>query len=123
LQDKQGNIWFSNWGGAYRYDGKSFIKMDGLSTVLLILLRELSKTKRYLWFGGAGGLWRYDGKSFTHFTVKDGVINSNIGSFMEAGKGNDVWSILEDRTGNLWIGTRNTGLYRFDGKSFTSFSD
>lgn len=24
LQDKNGNIWFTNWGGAYRYDGKSF---------------------------------------------------------------------------------------------------
>jgi ligand-binding sensor domain-containing protein len=24
VQDKDGNIWFSNWGGAYRYDGKSF---------------------------------------------------------------------------------------------------
>ncbi|MBK7477206.1 MAG: hypothetical protein IPI11_14830 [Haliscomenobacter sp.] len=24
LQDKNGNIWFSNWGGAYRYDGKTF---------------------------------------------------------------------------------------------------
>lgn len=33
LQDKQGNIWFSNWGGAYRYDGKTFTgfkKSDGL---------------------------------------------------------------------------------------------
>lgn len=25
VQDKNGNIWFSNWGGAYRYDGKTFI--------------------------------------------------------------------------------------------------
>jgi ligand-binding sensor domain-containing protein len=24
LQDKNGNLWFSNWGGAYRYDGKTF---------------------------------------------------------------------------------------------------
>jgi ligand-binding sensor domain-containing protein len=111
-------------GRSHRYDGKSFIKMDGLSTgPVNPITRIIEDKKGNLWFGGAGGLWRYDGKSFTHFTVKDGVINSNIGSFMEAGKGNDVWSILEDRTGNLWIGTRNTGLYRFDGKSFTSFSD
>jgi ligand-binding sensor domain-containing protein len=123
LQDKNGNIWFSNWGGAYRYDGKSFTgftKKEGLSVD--VVTRIIEDSKGNLWFGGAG-LCRYDGKSFTHFTVKDGVINSKIGSFMDVGKGNDVWSILEDRTGNLWIGTKNTGLYRFDGKSFTSFSE
>ena len=124
LQDKKGNIWFSNWGGAHHYDGKSFIKADAISTgPVSPIARIIEDKKGNLWFGGAGGLWRYDGKSFTHFIVKDGVNNSNIGSFMDTGKSNDVWSILEDRTGNLWIGTRNTGLYRFDGKSFTSFSE
>ena len=37
LQDKNGNIWFSNWGGVYRYDGKTFTsvtKSDGLPVVL-----------------------------------------------------------------------------------------
>ncbi len=107
LQDKSGNIWFSNWGGAYRYDGKSFLKMEGLSTSPIT--RIIEDKNGNLWFGGAGGIWQYDGKSFTHFTTKDGLIN------------NDVWSILEDRGGNLWIGTRSTGLSRYDGKTFTSF--
>ena len=77
LQDKDGNIWFSNWDGAYRYDGKSFTsftKKDGLSDDLIA--RIIEDKKGNLWFGGAG-LSRYDGKSFTRFTTKDGV--SNIG--------------------------------------------
>jgi ligand-binding sensor domain-containing protein len=65
----------------------------------------------YLWFGGKGGICRYDGTNFTCFSTKDGLID------------NDVWSMLEDSTGNLWIGTRNTSLYRYDGKSFISFSE
>ena len=111
LQDKNGDIWFSNWGGAYRYDGKSFTsftKKDGLSGDMVT--RIIEDKKGNLWFGGAG-LSRYDGKSFTRFTTKDGLIN------------NSIWSILEDKTGNLWVGTRETGLYLYDGKTFMTYSE
>ena len=36
---------------------------------------------------------RYDGKSFTTFSTSQGLAN------------NIVWSITEDKTGNLWFGT------------------
>ena len=111
LQDKDGNIWFSNWGGVYRYDGKSFTTFteeDGLSGDMVA--RIIEDKKGNLWFGGAG-LSRYDGKSFTRFTTKDGL--ANLG----------VWSILEDKSGNLWVGTRETGLYLFDGKAFINYSE
>ena len=110
-QDKNGNIWFSNWGGVYRYDGKSFTsftKKDGLSGDMVA--RIIEDKKGNLWFGGAG-LSRYDGKSFTRFTTKDGL--PNLG----------VWSILEDKTGNLWVGTRETGLYFYNGKKFITYSE
>lgn len=111
VQDKNGNIWFSNWGGAYRYDGKSvtsFTKKDGLADNMVA--RIIEDKKGNLWFGG-GGLSRYDGKSFTRFTTKDGL--PNLG----------VWEILEDRSGNVWVGTRETGLYLFDGKKFITYSE
>jgi len=111
LQDKNGNIWFSNWGGVYRYDGKSFTsftKKDGLSGDMVA--RIIEDKKGNLWFGGAG-LSRYDGKSFTRFTTKDEL--PNLG----------VWSILEDTNGNLWVGTRETGLYLYDGKTFITYSE
>ncbi|MFM9947574.1 MAG: two-component regulator propeller domain-containing protein [Saprospiraceae bacterium] len=34
-----------------------------------------------------------------------------------------IWAILEDKTGNLWVGTRETGLYLFDGKIFIDYSE
>lgn len=112
-QDKSGNIWFGNWGGAYRYDGKSFTsftKKDGLNGGVTRIIEDQNGN---LWFGGdaGAGLSRYDGSSFTHFTTQDGLIN------------NSIWSILEDRAGNIWIGTRETGLTRYDGKSFITFSE
>jgi ligand-binding sensor domain-containing protein len=113
LQDKNGNIWFSNWGGVYRYDGKSFTsftKSDGLAGGVTRIIEDKNGN---LWFGGDGGagLSRYDGKSFTPFTTKDGLLNYSI------------WSILEDKTGNLWVGTRENGLYLFDGKTFIVYSE
>jgi ligand-binding sensor domain-containing protein len=111
LQDKNGNIWFSNWGGVYRYDGKSFTtftEKDGLSGDMVT--RIIEDKKGNLWFGGAG-LSRYDGKSFTRFTTKDGL--PNLG----------VWSIFQDTNENLWVGTRETGLYQFDGKTFITYSE
>ena len=110
LQDKSGNIWFSNWSGVYRYDGKtftSFTKNDGLADD--VVTRIIEDKKGNLWFGG--GLSRYDGKSFTRFTTKDGIKNSGI------------WSILEDNTGNIWVGTTETGLYLYDGKTFITYSE
>jgi ligand-binding sensor domain-containing protein len=111
VQDKNGNIWFSNWGGAYRYDGTSFTSFaatDGLFDGMVA--RIIEDKKGNIWFGGAG-ISRYDGKSFTRFTAKDGL--SNIGS----------WSILEDTIGNLWVGTKEKGLYIFDGKEFINYSE
>jgi streptogramin lyase len=66
LQDTKGNIWFTNWIGAYRYDGKSFTtftKNNGLCNDAVT--RIIEDKKGNLWFGGNGGLFRYDGKSFT----------------------------------------------------------
>jgi ligand-binding sensor domain-containing protein len=35
--------------------------------------------------------------------------------------GDNVHAILQDKTGNLWFATTGDGVYRYDGKSFTSF--
>jgi ligand-binding sensor domain-containing protein len=110
VQDKNGNIWFSNWGGVYRYDGKSFTSFTAIDGLSGIVTRIIEDKNGNLWFGG-DGLSRYDGKSFTRFTTKDGL--PNLG----------VWSILEDKTGNVWVGTRETGLYLYDGKTFITYSE
>jgi ligand-binding sensor domain-containing protein len=117
MQDKNGNIWFSNWGGAYRYDGKSFksfTKQDGLPGMVTRIIEDKNGN---LWFGG-DGICRYDArlpdghvKSFTCFTTKDGLAHSG------------VWSVLEDKTGNIWVGTWETGLHLYDGKTFITYSE
>ena len=109
LQDKNGNLWFSNWGGVYRYDGKiitSFSAKEGITGRMIASIIEDKMGN--IWFSG-DGLYRYDGKSITPYTTKDGL--ANLGG----------WSILEDAIGNLWVGTKEKGLYIFDGKEFINY--
>lgn len=48
-------------------------------------------------------VWQYDGKLFT-----------NISSSIPAPS---FWDVLEDRNGNLWFGSRDSGVYLYQAKS------
>lgn len=57
------------------------------------------------------GVYRYDGTSFTNLTSK--LSSPRYSSF---------WDVLEDRKGNLWFASRNSGVYCYNGKSFQHFT-
>jgi ligand-binding sensor domain-containing protein len=57
------------------------------------------------------GVFRYDGTSFTNLTSK--ISSPRFASF---------WDVLEDRKGNLWFGTKDSGVYYYNGKSFQHFT-
>src|SRR6187402_945341 len=57
------------------------------------------------------GVFRYDGTSFTNLTGK--MISPRFSSF---------WDVLEDRKGNLWFASKDSGVYYYDGKSFRHFT-
>ncbi len=59
-----------------------------------------------MWFGTWDGLNRYDGYDFTVY--KNNPENPNSLS------NSSIWSLYEDRTGTLWIGTFGGGLNKFD---------
>jgi ligand-binding sensor domain-containing protein len=54
------------------------------------------------------GVWRYDGKLFTNITS---AISSP-----------SFWDVLEDRKGNLWFGSKDSGIYCYNGKSFLHYT-
>ena len=108
IQDKKGNIWIASWEGVFRYDGKSFTNMtSGVSSSRFFSVLE--DRKGTLWFGSIGaGVYYYNGQIFKNFTIKDGLLN------------NDVGSVYEDKKGNIWFGVFG-GASRYDGRSFRNF--
>ncbi len=54
------------------------------------------------------GVWRYDGKLFTNIT--------------SAIKSPSFWDVLEDRNGNLWFASKDSGVYCYNGKSILHYT-
>ena len=120
LEDRRGNIWFATTdSGIYYYNGKSiqhFTTTDGLPNNRVMSVYE--DKAGIIWFGTGGGISRYDGKSFQNFknpnpsrVYKEGNW-SNVTTW-----NNDITTIIEDKTGKLWIGTRGD-TFVYDGKTF-----
>lgn len=134
LEDRKGNLWFGSIGsGVYYYDGKSFRNFtakEGFAGNGVTAIYE-DKTGN-IWFGTEAGASRYDGKSFRNFKMREvppptdadsvhvSVYQHQLpeGSWMH----NDVNSIIEDKTGKLWFGTRGYACV-YDGKTFTTITN
>ena len=130
LVDRNGTLWAGTNDGAFQYDGKQFqpfdipipsIKEPSHKWVKGKVWEIIEDSKGNIWFGRDGyGATKFDGKTFTHFTKKDGLCSNNVAS------------IAEDAQGNIWFGSITSdfpryinegGLSRYDGKTFTRFSE
>lgn len=121
IEDKTGNIWMATrLDGICRYNGNtivSYIEKDGVYDNMASSLYEAKNGS--LFFGSLGkagtggsglkGITVYDGKTFVPI-ASTGMRN------------NQVWTVIEDNIGNIWVGTKEFGLYRYDGKTFTEFT-
>lgn len=108
LLDKDGNLWFSIKGeGAYYYDGKlftNFTTKDGLcnNNVGSIIQDRAGN----ILLGTNRGICKYDGNKFTRFPIPDTL---------------GITCMIEDKDGNVWFGTWNNGIYRYNGKTLDNF--
>ena len=133
LEDRKGNLWFGSIGsGVYYYDGRSFQNFttkDGLVNNDIVCIYE-DKIGN-IWFGANGGASRYDGISFRNYMMTGDVMNEDrTGRSFPDIRPNEVNSIIEDKTGKFWFGTRGKAFV-YDarlndevgqGKTFTVFT-
>ncbi len=110
LEDRESNLWIGSDGGLTMFAGdlfRIFLTEDGLGNASVWSLG--ADIDGSLLVGTEGGVFRFDGKRSTPWQEPNPL------------SGEMVRVILTDSAGRQWFGTRNNGLYRWDGQSWRHF--
>jgi ligand-binding sensor domain-containing protein len=122
LEDKKGNLWFRHGCryGLTKYDGKTLSHLKGREGIGDNVVTTMAiDNQNNLWIGGTekehrnlkdGFISIYDGQNFKPFST-------------EKLKNSAIENIFVDKANNIWISTRELGLYRYDGKEMVSFTE
>ena len=132
VKSKSGTVWFGTYGALIGYDGKQFKIFDNGSlgfngtTEFLHIRSIMEDSKGNLWIGnncggspiGGNGVIKYDGKEFINFTKQHQLRKEDT----KGNSLNSVFSIGEDASGNIWFGTSESGVWRYDGHTMKNFT-
>lgn len=117
-EDKSGNIFFTTLDGISKFDGQKF------TTLTAIESNEWKLEPDDLWFKGKpneNAVYRFDGKSLYHLAFPKHYMEDEF--YARQGKvaysPYEVYTIYNDSKGNVWFGTSNFGICRYDGKSLS----
>ena len=107
--DPDGRLYAGNGHKLFQFDGHSFLEMPnpGLNNFVSLMVDR----ERRLWMasGGLHGLSRETGNTVEQFTEADGLAS------------NDVRAVMEDASGDIWVGTIS-GLQRLHRGLFTTMT-
>ena len=109
-RDKAGGLWIVTDEGISRWDGTALACVLKTPLGPLSVKSCLADRSGGLWIASQKGLLRFAGGTLRHFTAADGIPND------------DIRILLEDRQGNLWIGTLGGGLLRCTAGEFSCLS-
>ncbi len=107
-----GKILFStNCGGIYEWDGVRAVP-SAVNRFLpnLCVWSVFEDSKRRIWFG-----------SRSLYLTSDISKKGTVFEISESETGNEVFSITEDQSGMIWIGSLQ-GVFRYDGKNLEKFT-
>jgi ligand-binding sensor domain-containing protein len=147
FEDRNGDLWFGVMGsGVYCYNEKGLRHFLGSTSRLpapgsspQLILDIIQDQQGNLWFSSwnGGGVWKYDGHKFEQFLPPAAYYESNQDkrSFPQSdGKAlfarpyshspkhlpdDMIFSMAGDAAGNIWFATRDHGICRYDGKTFS----
>lgn len=135
-KDKDGKVWIATYSALFNYDGKTTNIYNHKNLKLkdnevLHIRSVLADSKGRIWIGNNGiGIIRKSGDSITHFSKEQGKLiplnefEANIKSQqLDKNTGlQSVFAIEEDSEGNIWFGDRDSGAWKYDGKTLTNFT-
>lgn len=124
-KDRNGNLWIGTCTkGVCKYDGSTYTWLD--DPALGAPVRAIFEDKNgNIWIGNNGyGLFKYDGKTIRNITRERKLENPEFVKTFATKPGTlaRVWTITDDNQGNLWIGTIDTGVWRFDGENLMNYT-
>ncbi len=129
--DKEGKVWIGTYSGLFSFDGNEMRLFDksvlNLNDNEQLHIRSVfADSKGHIWIGNNGiGVLLLEGNSAVNFSAQNGLIHQNSnrsGSTSPAGTLQHVFVIAEDAEGNIWFGDRDTGAWKFDGKTMTNYT-
>jgi ligand-binding sensor domain-containing protein len=129
-KDKDGKVWIATYAALFNYDGKMVNIFDHERLKLkenefLHIRSVLADSKGRIWIGNNGiGVLLMEGNSIINFSKKHHLIHprsSRSGDKSEPGTLEHVFAIEEDSEGNIWFGDRDTGAWKYDGKTMTNY--
>jgi len=110
LVDQKQNVWAgTSTEGLFLFQTNHFSPAPGAGILGREIFALFESSDGRLWAGTGNGLGCWDGQTWKLFTTRDGLSE------------NAVRALAQDTSGNLWIGTENSGLDCYDGQKFVSW--
>jgi len=129
-KDKNGKVWIATYSALFNYDG-NIIKAYGHKNLnlkhndYLHIRSVLADSKGRIWIGNNGiGVLLMEDEVIINFSEKNNLIHptsTRSGDKSKPGTLEHVFAIEEDSKGNIWFGDRDTGAWKYDGKSMTNY--
>jgi len=117
-EDDQGTVWVIGWTAIYSYhSGKLSTFPQDLTKIRTSVLGK--NPEGVLWVGAEGALYRMSQDQRSIERVAQDTIHGSPDTVHGAGT---LYAIVEDRNGNLWIGTAYQGLLRLQGNRVSAFT-
>jgi ligand-binding sensor domain-containing protein len=121
-EDKLGNIYFDTPAGVSQFDGIQFKKLKVVEDHSEKNIWKLEPDD--LWFRigwDRKGPYRFDGKNLYHLAFPKSSIEDEFYAKYPNVSYNpySIYSMFKDSKGNLWFGTSDLGIYRYDGNQIS----
>jgi ligand-binding sensor domain-containing protein/serine phosphatase RsbU (regulator of sigma subunit) len=113
-EDKQGKLWFgtSDFEGVYVFDGKKTMQYtEDVGLPSNNINDIICDRKGKIWIATPNGVAKSDSSGFAKIEISEDVTDNNI------------VSLMEDNSGNIWMGAFDGMIYSYDGKRIQKFEE
>lgn len=129
---KNNMIWIGTYAGVFGYNGNDFTIINDKTLGFdrndapLHIRSILEDSKGRLWIGNNGiGVLLKEGDSIINFSERNKLIHPTSGKKGDKslpGTLEHVFTIAEDRKGNIWFGDRDAGIWKYNGVIMTNYT-